>query len=166
VRSGTTQLASDVTFHVHSRFVLIVTVADPPSAGNDGVGVLADTAHFVVVGAVVDVVVDEPQAAAIRETHRRAARRTAASRATNLPEARDHITGVDPRFAAIALGERRRPATVAREGFRIAAAAPLYARGSRRRVPRARPGAIDAPATFDDMLVIAPRAPTGASSAR
>jgi hypothetical protein len=52
---------------VHSRFVLIETLADPPGAGNAVVGAVADTAHFAEVGAVVDVVVEEPQPATTSE---------------------------------------------------------------------------------------------------
>ena len=87
VRSGTIQDASDVTTHVHSRLALIERVADPPAAGNAVVGTVAETGHFAAVGAVVDIDVDEPHAAAKSGRQRRSRRRTATRGATRLPGA-------------------------------------------------------------------------------
>jgi hypothetical protein len=83
LRSGTSHDASGTIVHVHSRAVSIVTVPDPPVAGNDVVAAMADAAHFAL-GAVVDIV-DEPQAPVTIARHTETARRTMSLGATNLP---------------------------------------------------------------------------------
>jgi hypothetical protein len=57
-RSGTSQDASELIVQLHSRALVTAMVPEPPLCGKERGDVVADTSHFVALGAVVEVDAD------------------------------------------------------------------------------------------------------------
>ena len=71
VRSGRIHDASDPTFQAHSGLVVIVKLPEPPPKENEVGDEFAATAHLSVLGAVMDVVDDDPHADTRTQTRAR-----------------------------------------------------------------------------------------------
>ena len=57
-RSSTSQEASELIVQLHSRALVTAMLPEPPVCGKERGDVVADTSHFVALGAVVEVDAD------------------------------------------------------------------------------------------------------------
>ena len=95
-RSSTSQEASELIVQLHSRALVTAMVPAPPVCGKEGEVVIADTSHFVALGAVVELDVEvqpvtkSTRAANAAVPHRtlRRAQRACQSKATARAECR------------------------------------------------------------------------------
>lgn len=114
VRSSTSQAASELIVQLHSRALATAMLPEPPVYGKERGDVVADTSHFVALGAVVEVDADvQPVTNSTRPANAAVPHRTLRLIANGLPVRRYPLV----RMRTVRAKLTRPPVAGGRRGF-------------------------------------------------